>query len=51
MRSDDRGRTFTQSDIATSSEASDQPRLLSRDGRFFVFWNTRAEPLRVIALP
>ena len=51
MRSDDRGRTFAQSEVATTSEASDQPRLLNRDGHFYVFWNTRTEPLRVIALP
>jgi len=49
-RSDDRGMTFAESEVATTEGASDQPRLLTRDGRFYVFWNTRTEPLRVLAL-
>jgi hypothetical protein len=50
MRSEDRGATFTPGIVAQTAQASDQPRLLVRDGRFYVFWNTLAEPLRVIAL-
>jgi len=50
LRSDDRGATFKESQVAVTGEASDQPRLLTRDSRFYVFWNTRSEPLRVLAL-
>lgn len=51
LRSDDRGTSFAEREIASTGEASDHPRLLTRDGRFYVFWNTRSEALRVIALP
>jgi hypothetical protein len=51
LMSSDRGQTFQARDLATTSEASDQPRLLVRSGRFYVFWNTRTDSLRVIALP
>jgi hypothetical protein len=47
LTSTDRGRTFRATDVAGTAGASDQPRLLSYNDRFFVFWNTRAEPLGV----
>ncbi|MFO1413254.1 MAG: sialidase family protein [Burkholderiales bacterium] len=50
MRSADRGATFSEGTLAATADASDQPRVLLHDGRFFVFWNTRSEPLRVFAL-
>lgn len=51
MRSDDGGSTWREIAIATTDGASDQPRLLTLQGRFFVFWNTRAIPRRVYPLP
>jgi hypothetical protein len=51
MLSPDRGEHFSDSDIATTADASDQPHLLNYGGRFHVIWNTRREPLRVVALP
>jgi hypothetical protein len=50
LRSDDRGATFVESEVAVTDAASDQPRVLTRDGRFYVFWNTRSQPLRVMAV-
>ena len=50
LRSDDRGATFVESELAVTDAASDQPRVLTRDGRFYVFWNTRSQPLRVMAV-
>lgn len=47
----DGGASFTDRDVASTSDASDQPRVLSYGGRFYVFWNTRAEPRKVVALP
>ncbi len=51
LRSSDRGSTFSEREIGETANASDQPRLLVHDKRFYVFWNTRSEPLRVVPLP
>ncbi len=51
LLSEDAGATFAERQVAVTADASDQPRLLVRDGRFHAFWNTRAEPLRVVSLP
>ena len=51
MRSEDGGDTWREYDVAATAGASDQPRLLERQGRFYVFWNTRQEPLSVHRLP
>ena len=51
LRSSDRGATFSEREIGDTGDASDQPRLLVHKERFYVFWNTRSEPLRVIPLP
>ena len=48
LRSSDRGATFSEREIGDTGDASDQPRLLVHKERFYVFWNTRSEPLRVI---
>jgi hypothetical protein len=47
----DGGATFTERELASTTEASGQPRLLAREGRFYAFWNTRLEPLMVVPLP
>ncbi|HTN48025.1 MAG TPA: exo-alpha-sialidase, partial [Burkholderiaceae bacterium] len=51
LLSADAGATFRENEIAITSGASDQPRLLARSGRFYVVWNTARESLRVIPLP
>jgi hypothetical protein len=51
MRSEDGGDTWREYDIAATAGASDQPRMLERQGRFYVLWNTRQEPLSVHRLP
>jgi hypothetical protein len=50
MLSHDDGKSWRESELATTTGASDQPRLLTSHGKFFVFWNTRAEPMRVVPL-
>jgi hypothetical protein len=51
MLSDDAGETWREVDVATTTGASAQPYVLERQGRFYVFWNTRQEPLSVHPLP
>lgn len=51
MRSDDAGATWREQQLASSDGPTDQPKVLVHDGRFVAFWNTRDEPLRVVALP
>jgi hypothetical protein len=51
LRSDDGGQSWSERRLATTSGASDQPRVLVDGGQFYVFWNTRLEPLKVVALP
>ena len=51
MISEDGGDSWREHDLATTSEASGQPLLLERQGRFYAFWNTAREPLTVIAMP
>ena len=51
LLSRDGGATFTEHNVASTADASDQPRLLTYGGAFYVFWNTRAEPLKVARLP
>ena len=50
MLSDNGGDTWRERELATTAEASDHPRVLVRDGAFFVFWNTRREPLLTVPL-
>lgn len=51
MLSGDGGDTWREFDVAATSGASAQPYVLERQGRFYVFWNTRREPLAVHRLP
>ncbi len=43
----DGGRNWTGRPLADTAAASDQPRVLARDGRLAVFWNTQDEGMRV----
>jgi hypothetical protein len=51
MRSDDGGQTWSEKELATAAGPNDQPKVLVRADRFEVLWNTREQPLRVVALP
>ena len=51
MRSDDGGQHWQTQALAATTEASAQPLVLARDGRFHVFWHTRERPLGVWSLP
>jgi hypothetical protein len=51
LRSDDGGTTWRELELAASDGPTDQPKLLARGDTFHVFWNTRDQPLRVVALP
>lgn len=47
MQSEDGGDSWAARKIASTDGPSDQPRVLTHGGRFFVFWNTAHEPLSV----
>jgi hypothetical protein len=51
LRSDDGGGTWREVQLAASEGPTDQPKVLVRGDTFHVFWNTREQPLRVVALP
>jgi hypothetical protein len=51
MRSDDGGATWRESEIAATAQANDQPKVMVGKGGFEVLWNTREQPLRMVALP
>ena len=51
MLSEDDGDTWKETRLMATAGASAQPRLLVHADRFYVFWNTRQEPLSVLALP
>jgi hypothetical protein len=51
MLSIDGGENWQESELAATPGPSDQPRVLTLDGRFYVFWNTRDQPLSVSAFP
>lgn len=51
LRSVDGGRTFTPTDLGATTGASDQPRIIARDGSPFVFWRTEKEGFRLFPLP
>lgn len=51
MISEDGGDHWREVVLAATEGASDQPRVLVRAGRFFVFWHTRERPLGVWSLP
>lgn len=47
--SDDAGGTWSERRLGSTAGASDHPRVLALRERFYVLWNTRNEPLRVVA--
>lgn len=51
LLSEDGGAGWRELELAATAGPSDQPRLLARDGRFLVLWNTREQPLGVVTLP
>jgi len=51
LRSDDGGNRWREVSLASTDGASDQPRVLVHAGRFHVFWQTRADPFGIWALP
>jgi hypothetical protein len=51
MVSDDEGATWRDYELAATTGPSDHPHVLAFENRFYVLWNTRNEPLTVIAFP
>jgi hypothetical protein len=51
MVSDNGGENWRSHELGATAGASDQPRVLQRQGRFYVFWNTSLEPLSVFPIP
>ena len=51
MISTDGGVTWREAELGATAGPSDHPRVLSRDGRFMVFWNSRDQPLGVVEFP
>jgi hypothetical protein len=50
MLSADNGHTWREMTLGSTAGASDQPRLLTRDSGFYVYWNTRQQPFSVTPL-
>ena len=50
MISDNNGDNWREQDLRAISGASDQPRILAREGRFYAFWNTRNEGFVTVAV-
>ena len=51
MISEDGGNTWKPCRLASTNGASDHPRVVTRNDRFYVFWNTRNEPLSLTPFP
>ena len=51
MVSKDEGLTWRETDLASVTGASDHPRVLVYEGRFYVFWNSSEKPLAVVPFP
>lgn len=51
LLSEDGGEHWQELALDATEGASDQPRVLTHDGRFFVFWHTRERALGVWRLP
>jgi hypothetical protein len=49
--SSDSGGHFNAVTLAATRGASDQPRILQRNGAFFVFWRTETEGMRLYSVP
>lgn len=50
MLSDTGGESWRERELAATADASDHPRVLVHAGGFYVFWNTRREPLMTVAV-
>lgn len=51
MQSGDGGRSWQSHTLARSEEATGQPRVLSHQGRFHVFWSSASQPRQLLSLP
>lgn len=51
MVSGDAGARWREFELATTTGASAQPRLLAHNNQFYVFWNTQREPLSLHKVP
>lgn len=51
LLSGDGGDTWREVSLASTANASDHPKIVTTGDRFFVFWNTRNEPLSVTPIP
>lgn len=51
LTSEDGGKNWREHELRATTGQSDQPRVLHSRGRFFVFWNTRENPLTLTPLP
>ena len=51
MLSNDGGENWQDFELAATPGPSDQPRVLALGERFYVFWNTRDQPLLVSSFP
>jgi hypothetical protein len=51
MVSEDGGDRWKEHVLASTGGASDQPKVLARGEQFYVFWNTRNEPLSTTPVP
>lgn len=51
LGSHDGGQSFEELILAATEGSSDQPRVIRRQDRLFVFWRTAADNFRVFALP
>jgi len=51
LLSGDGGQHFDELSLAATEGASDQPRVIQRQGKLYAFWHTEKEGFRVVALP
>jgi hypothetical protein len=51
QRSRDGGASWQEMTLASSGGPTGHPFVLERQGRFFVFWHTRDEALRIVEMP
>lgn len=51
LRSADGGRSFAEQPLAATDGASDQPRVIARQDKLYVFWHTEKEGFRLFPLP
>lgn len=51
MVSENAGESWQEHDLVATNSLSDQPRVLTKDNKFYVFWNTRNEPRSLTPIP